>query len=100
MTASQPARPVAGTSFGPLRVCHVITGFDTGGAERVLLQTVRRLDPRLFESLIVSLRNRGPLSGDADRTGVKTIHLGMGRRPGPVTIWRLPSTFRREKVPV
>jgi glycosyltransferase involved in cell wall biosynthesis len=84
----------------PLRVCHVITGFDTGGAERVLLQTVRRLDPARFESLVVSLRPRGPLSSDAERLGVETIHLRMGRRPGPVTLWRLAGIFQRRAVAV
>lgn len=83
-----------------LRVCHVITGFDTGGAERVLLQTVRGLDPGRFESLIVSLRGRGPLSDEAERSGAETIHLGMGRRPGPVTLWRLASLFRDRNVAV
>ncbi len=83
-----------------LRVCHVITGFDTGGAERMLLQTAARLDPSRFHSLIVSLRDRGPLSAEADRSGVETIHLGMGRRPGPATLWQLARTFRRKNVAV
>lgn len=89
---------MAGTSR--LRVCHVITGFDTGGAERVLLRTVRGLDPGRFESLIVSLRGRGPLSDEAERSGFETIHLGMGRRPGLVTLWRLAKLFRDRKVTV
>ena len=84
----------------PLRVCHVITGFGTGGAERVLLETVRRLDAERFKSFVVSLRPRGPLSHEADRVGVETIHLDMGRRPGPVTLWRLARIFRRKDVSV
>ena len=95
-----PTRARAATRPVRLRVCHVITGFDTGGAERVLLQTVPRLDPARFESLIVSLRNRGPLSADAERSGVETIHLGMGRRPGPMTLWRLARIFRRRQVAI
>lgn len=83
-----------------LRVCHVITGFDTGGAERVLMQTVSRLDPARFDSLIVSLRSRGQLSAEAERTGVETIHLGMGRRPGPVTLWRLARILRSRRVAI
>lgn len=83
-----------------LRVCHVITGFETGGAERVLLQTVRRLDATRFESLIVCLRNRGPLSAEAERSGVETIHLGTGRRPGPATLWRLARIFRQRGVAI
>ncbi len=94
----QPSLAVPATRV--LRVCHVITGFDDGGAERVLLNTVRRLDRTRFDPLIVSLRGRGPLSDEADQTGVRTIHLGMGRRPGPATIWRLARLFRSEAVTV
>jgi L-malate glycosyltransferase len=83
-----------------LRVCHLITGFDTGGAERVLLQTVQRLDSTRFESLIVSLRPPGPLSPTVDRIGVKTFYLGMGRRPGPMTLWRLARVLRRQRVAI
>jgi glycosyltransferase involved in cell wall biosynthesis len=92
--------PSSAAGLSRLRVCHVITGFDTGGAERVLLRTVRRLDPTHFESLIVSLRGRGPLSEEAERSGAETIHLGMGRRPGPVTLWRLAKLLRDRKVDI
>lgn len=85
---------------GGLVVCHVITGFDTGGAERILLQTVQRLDRQLFRSFVVSLRPPGPLSAEAEGSGVDVIHLGMGRRPGPATIWRLARLFREWKVDI
>lgn len=78
----------------------MITGFDTGGAERVLLRTVRRLDGKRFLPLVVSLRSPGPLSPEAERTGVEVIHLGMGRRPGPATIWRLGRLFRKRGVDI
>lgn len=81
-------------------MCHVITGFDTGGAERVLMQTVQRLDTRFFESLIVSLRSQGPLSPDAEGLGVEVIHLDMWRRPGPLTLWRLARLLRRKQVQI
>src|SRR5437899_2056150 len=98
MLASYGTREAGAPPSRRIRVCHVITGFDTGGAERVLLKTVQRLDPARFESLIVSLRGRGPLSSEAEGVGVETIHLGMGRRPGPVTLWRLTEIFRRRNV--
>src|SRR6266566_4368557 len=84
----------------PLTVCHVISEFDAGGAERILLQTVQRLDRRLFPSYIVSLRPHGSLSPVAERCGVEVIHLGMGRRPGPATIWRLARLFRGRDVDI
>ncbi len=83
-----------------LRVCHVITGFDTGGAERVLLQTVQRLDSVRFKPIVVSLRKRGLLSEQAERSGIETIHLDMGRRPGLGTVWRLAGIFRRRKIDI
>jgi glycosyltransferase involved in cell wall biosynthesis len=83
-----------------LRVCHVITGFDAGGAERVLLKTVRRLDATRFDSFIVSLRPPGPFSQEVTQSGVETVYLNMGKRLGPFTIWRLLRLFRRRKVQI
>jgi len=100
MTDSHQPRPAGTPASRRIRVCHVITGFDTGGAERVLLQTVRRLDPARFESLVVSLRSGGSLPADHERSEVEAIHLGMGRRPGPVTLWRLAKLFRRRNVAI
>jgi len=81
-------------------VCYVITEFDAGGAERIVLQTVQRHDRKAFRSYIVSLRARGSLSPEAERSGVEVIHLGMGRRPGPGTIWRLARLFRDRNVDI
>jgi glycosyltransferase involved in cell wall biosynthesis len=81
-------------------VCHVITEFDAGGAERILLQTVQRLDQARFPSHIVSLRPGGSLAPVAQRSGVEVIDLGMGRRPGPITILRLARLFRDRKVDI
>lgn len=87
-------------THGVLRLCHVITEFDAGGAERILLRTVQRLDQQRFPSYIVSLRPAGSLSPAAERSGVEVVHLGMGRRPGPATIWQLARLFRKRKVDI
>ena len=58
------------------------------------------LDPARFESLIVSLRPRGPLSKLAEESGVEVHHLSMGQRPGPITIWRLASILRRREISI
>lgn len=92
--------PAARARKGRIPVCHIITGFDTGGAERVLLQTVARLNSQTFSSVIVSLRKRGALSPSVDRTGIETIYLGMGRRPGPGTLWRLIRLLRSRRIQV
>jgi glycosyltransferase involved in cell wall biosynthesis len=64
------------------------------------MQTVRRLNSRLFESSVVSLRPPGPLSPEARRLGVDLVHFGMWRRPGPVTLWRLGAHLRRKRVQI
>ena len=83
-----------------LTIGHVITGFDTGGAERILLKTVQRLDPHRFHSFVVSLRPPGPLSPEAVRSGVEVIHLKSGHRPGPSTIWQLARLFSKRQVAI
>src|SRR2546430_16254052 len=85
---------------GALTVCHIITEFDAGGAERILLQTLQRLNQERFSSFIVSLRPGGSLSAAAGRSDVEVIDMGMGHRPNPATIWRLARLFRERKVDI
>jgi len=85
---------------GALTVCHIITEFDAGGAERILLQTLQRLNQERFPSFIVSLRPGGSLSAAAGRSDVEVIDMGMGHRPNPATIWRLARLFRERKVDI
>ena len=69
-----------------LRVLHVITGLDTGGAETMLAQLVTRGDHDRFHHVVVSLTTVGSIGLELMRKGVEVSALGMGRR--------LPNPFR------
>lgn len=79
--------------FG-LKILHVITGLDLGGAERTLERLV--LADTSNEHIVVSLQWPGPI-GERLREGgiqVEALHLEPGRMPGLRAIGRLRKIIR------
>jgi glycosyltransferase involved in cell wall biosynthesis len=75
-----------------IRVCHIITGLYTGGAETMLYQLLSGTDRRSFEPSVISLVDRGTLGERIEALGVPVHTLGMPRgRPTPAGLLR----FRR-----
>lgn len=62
-----------------IRILHVITGLNLGGAESWLLQLVRGLDASRYECRVVSLIPEGVLAGPLRALGVPVESLGMAR---------------------
>ncbi|MDE2489585.1 MAG: glycosyltransferase family 4 protein [Elusimicrobia bacterium] len=68
-----------------IKVAHVVTRLDLGGAQQNTLHTVRRLDPQRFETLLVC--GRGGLLDDEVRadSGVRAVFLdSLAREVSPV----------------
>jgi glycosyltransferase involved in cell wall biosynthesis len=65
--------------MAPLRVCHLITDLDTGGAERSLVNLVTRMDKARFENDVVSLLDPGPMAQPLIAAGIPVTSLGMRR---------------------
>ncbi|MGE3599666.1 MAG: glycosyltransferase [Dehalococcoidia bacterium] len=63
----------------PMRVLHVISGLERGGAERVLLRVVRGLGDRGIESSVIAARAGGPLAADLRKAGAAVEELGLAR---------------------
>lgn len=79
----------------PIRLAHVITDLDLGGAETVLVRLIERLDRPRFESLVVSLRHPGDLALRVQAAGVRAVSLGMRAAvPGPGSAVRLAREIR------
>lgn len=77
-----------------IRVCHVITGLNTGGAEMFLCRLLETLRPPEFEHTVVCLLAEGPLSKRVAAVA-EVYHLGMQRsRLGVAALWRLRRTLR------
>ena len=58
-----------------VKVLHVITGMNTGGAENMLCKLLEHSRREFLQQNVVSLMGRGSLSGRAEKTGAQVIHL-------------------------
>jgi len=62
-----------------LRVAHVITGLDTGGAELMLYKLLSMLDPQRVVATVISLLPPGDVGVSITRLGIPVYSLGMRR---------------------
>ena len=62
-----------------IKVCHLITYLDAGGAERNLVNVVTHADSSRIASEVVSLLDPGVMSDELTAAGVPVTSLGMRR---------------------
>lgn len=80
----------------PLRIVHVITGLDVGGAERSLQRLVVGLDRERYAVSVVSLTGIGEIGAELIEAGVDVRALGMrGSRGVPGALGRLRRHLRQ-----
>lgn len=77
-------------------VVHVIDELPRDGAEVLLLDLIRRRDPRMRYSVLCIVRG-GPLVEDFERAGVPVVILGRKGAIDPRLLWRLVRWLRRER---
>ena len=73
-----------------MKICHVITGLGTGGAQAALHRLMQVLRPPDFEHVVIALGAEGSMSAPIAEVA-QLHHLGM--RPGrllPRDMLRLP----------
>jgi glycosyltransferase involved in cell wall biosynthesis len=74
----------------PLRILHLITDTDSGGAEVMLRNVVTRMDRTRFENRVVSMLPAGSLAPSIEAAGISVDSLGMRRGlPDPFGFARL-----------
>jgi glycosyltransferase involved in cell wall biosynthesis len=79
----------------PLRVCHLITDLDTGGAERSLVNLVTAMDRTKFNCDVVTLIDPGAMAAPLIEAGIPITSLGMRRgRPSLGALWSLVGHLR------
>jgi glycosyltransferase involved in cell wall biosynthesis len=61
------------------KVLHLITRLPVGGAEKVLVDIVRRLDPARYESLVCCIQAKGELAAEIEKSGVRVLCLDRMR---------------------
>jgi glycosyltransferase involved in cell wall biosynthesis len=79
-----------------MKILHIITGLDVGGAETTLFRLASSMDPARFTSRVVSLIAPGVMGERLDKAGVPVDSLNMRRGvPSPGGLLRLVRTIRR-----
>jgi glycosyltransferase involved in cell wall biosynthesis len=79
-----------------VKIVHLITDLDVGGAEKMLARLIARLDPCRIKNTVISLTVTGTVGHEIQQTGVPVFALGL--RPGrvnTVALWRLVALLRR-----
>lgn len=80
-----------------MKIVHVITDLDIGGAEMMLYKLLLHMDRRRFDNVVVSMTNKGACGMDIEALGFPVVHLNMRRGiPNPVGLLRLVNLLRKE----
>ena len=80
----------------PIKVCHLITDLEAGGAERNLVNVVTRADRTRIANEVISLLDPGIMAGELEAAGVPVTSLGMRRgRPSLKGLVSLVGHLRR-----
>jgi glycosyltransferase involved in cell wall biosynthesis len=81
-----------------IKILHLITTLDTGGAERTLQRLLKGMDHDAFDNSVVSLVREGPIASHLRDAGIRVQSLNMRRGvPAPGALLRLRSILRRER---
>jgi glycosyltransferase involved in cell wall biosynthesis len=80
-----------------IKICYVIGTLDIGGAEKQLLMLSRGLDKQKFSSVVISLRNGGPLKKDFEISGIKVIEAGKKFKIDILFFFRLLKIIKKER---
>jgi glycosyltransferase involved in cell wall biosynthesis len=80
----------------PKRIAFIITGLNTGGAEMMLYKLLSRMNRERFESVVISLMDRGTLGDRIEALGIPVHNIDMKPgKPIPTSVWRLVRTVRQ-----
>lgn len=79
-----------------MKVVHVITGLQMGGAEMMLLRLLKQLRGSDYDPYVVGLTEPGPISDEIANLGVPIEALAAKRgAPSPATVFRVARIIRR-----
>jgi len=87
--------PSNGDSNRSIKVLHLITSLEVGGAQHGLLLGLPRFDPEQYEHIICSLMNRIPMAGQFRESGVEVHSLGLNRRTDLSVVVRLHRLMKK-----
>jgi len=88
----------ASSHEGPVRVIHLITGLNSGGAEMMLYKLLSAFDRDRFEMQVVSMTDGGVFGERIGKLGIRVTCLSMRRGVASISAGaRLIALLRRER---
>ncbi|MCH9652925.1 MAG: glycosyltransferase [Planctomycetes bacterium] len=81
----------------PTPIAFCITGLQPGGAERALVQIVKRLNRERWDPVVYSLTGTGPLVDELEKAGIPTEILDAKLSWDVRIIWRLARKLKSQK---
>ena len=82
----------------PIRICHLITGLDTGGAERSLVNLITSMNRDEFENEVVTLLKPGPMAQALVQARISVTSMEIRRhRPNPALLLSLIRHLRAKR---
>lgn len=86
------------TDIHPIKVTHVITDLETGGAEMMLFNLLSHIDRSFVEAEVVSMTHKGTVGKQIETLGIPVRELGMERgSPNPWYVFRLAAWLRESR---
>jgi sugar transferase (PEP-CTERM/EpsH1 system associated) len=85
---------------GRVTVAQVVHNLDVGGQERVVISLLDGLDPARYRSVLVCLRDGGPLLGDVHNRDTRVYALRKADQFDAACLARLMRVLRHERVDV
>jgi len=82
------------------RVLNLITELNIGGAERLLVEVLPRLDRAKVEPQVACLHGDAPLAAVLEKAGIRVHHLRSSRKFDPRPVWRLARLLEQERIEV
>ncbi len=79
-----------------MKIVHIITDLDTGGAEMSLYKLLASIDRNIFNVAVVSLIDEGTIGKQIKKLNISVYSIGMKRGvPTPLGIWKLIKIIRK-----
>jgi glycosyltransferase involved in cell wall biosynthesis len=81
-----------------MKIVHVISGLDIGGAEMMLFKLLSTMDPEKFESVVVSLTSKSVIGKRLEKIGIPVYALKLRKTGLSVkSVWKIREVFREFK---
>ena len=81
-------------------LAYVINNLNVGGAEKLLLSTVTKLDKEKYDVIVFSMLAGDQLLQDFKDCGIKVVCLGMKHKRDLSGFWKLYRSFKSKKIQI